>query len=181
MNKELKFGTLNKKRNASFVGFYLKSKCYEGYKNVPEQVRDLDIPQILLLQRWDGKLGYVGGMVDEGEDILTAAIREVKEEINLDISDFNLELTEICTHEASENLHVHFYAVEIDLDIKRHILENAYKGSDYEAETCGVVFQQILDGDKFGINKFLENAYLATAVKEETEILIEKFDLKIKQ
>lgn len=176
MIKEVKFGTLNK-RNAAFVAFFLKSPCYKGYSYVKEDVQKLNIPQVLLLQRWDGKMGFVGGMVDEGEDILTSALRETREEIGFNIEEHHLQLREVCSHETSGDLNVHLYAVEIDLGLKRLILSKAHEAADYEAETCGVIFQQILDIEKNGFNAFLENAYLAKAVKEELEIMRDKFNL----
>lgn len=177
--KEVEFGTLNQ-RNGVFVAFHLKSKLYEGYKSVPASVQEKDFGQVLLLQRWDGKMGFVGGLVDEGEDLVTSAKRECMEEINFDFDLLNyLELKPVCTHQIKDDMNVHLYSVEIDADLKKMILDNAPMAEDYNAEVCGVVFQQIFTRKGRGIEEFLENAYLAPAVKEELEVLIEKESLNL--
>ena len=175
--KELEFGKLNEK-NGVFIAFHLKSKVYKGYQSVPENVQNKDIPQVLLLQRWDSKLGFVGGFVDDGEDLETAAKREAMEEINFDFDLLQqFQLKPVCTHQIKENMNVHLFSVEIDADYKRMILKNAMAASDFEAEVCGVVFQQIFEMKGRGFKEFLENGYFAPAVAEELECLVKKENL----
>lgn len=172
--KTVETGTLNI-RNGVFIAFHLKSKVYEGYKAVSPEVQDKEIPQILLLQRWDGKMGFPGGFVDEGEDLETAAKREALEEINFDFDLLNhFQLKPVCSHQIKDDMNVHLYSVEIDADYKKMILKNAMAASDFDAEVCGIIFQQVFKMKGRGIDEFLENAYLAPAVKEEIECLIEK-------
>lgn len=172
--KELKFGTLNEK-NGVFIAFHLKSKLYENSESVGKDIQGKEIPQILLLQRWDGKLGFVGGFVDEGEDLETAAKREAMEEINFDFDLLNhLSLKPVCSHEIKENMNVHLYSVEIDKDDKNMILKNAMMASDFDSEVCGLVFQQIFEMEGKGFKEFLENGYFAPAVIEELEYLVKE-------
>lgn len=172
--QKVEFGTLNE-RNAVFIAFHLKSKVYQGYKSVSEEIQNREIPQVLLLQRWDSKLGFVGGMVDEGEDLITAAKREAMEEINFDFDLLNhLELKPVCSHQSKPDMNLHLFSVEIDSDYKKMIQKNAMAGSDFEAEVCGLVFQQIFRMKGRGFDEFLENGYFAPAVREELEELIEK-------
>ena len=75
------FGTLNQK-NAVFVGFFVRSKLYRGSPHVSSVDHERELTQILLLMRWDSRLGFPGGMVDDGETLVEAALREVQEEIH---------------------------------------------------------------------------------------------------
>lgn len=179
---EIPFGTINEERNAVFLAIHLKSKCYEGYKNVKEHIQKSDFGQVLLLNRWDGSKGFVGGNVDAGENLLTAMQREVFEEINFTIPDIS-KVKEVCSHQAG-SINLHLYSLEIDLDTKRNILQNAWKAKDYEAEVCGVMFQQIFSNEEGRtdvpcIERFLSSNLFAKGVKEELEILIEKENLNL--
>lgn len=172
--KELEFGTLNDK-NGVFIAFHLKSKVYEGYSKVPKHIQETEIPQVLLLQRWDAKLGFVGGFVDDGEDIETAAKREAMEEINFDFDLLHqFKLNPVCTHQIKEDMNVHLFSVEIDADCKHMILKNAMNASDFEAEVCGIVFQQIFEMKGRGFKEFLDNGYFAPAVIEELACLVKQ-------
>lgn len=170
--KKVEFGTLNK-RNGAFIAFHLKSKLYDGYSAVDKETQKKDIPQILLLHRWDSKLGFVGGMVDEGEDLISAAKREAMEEINFDFDLLShIELKPVCSHQIKDDMNVHLFSAEIDADYKKMILKNAMAASDFEAEVAGLVFQQVFQMKGRGFDEFIENGYFAPAVAEELVELV---------
>lgn len=66
-------------KQASFITLITFQKIAQNPFNTMEQ-RMYDVPLCTMYNRWDGKIGFIGGLVDQGEDLLTAAIREFEEE-----------------------------------------------------------------------------------------------------
>ena len=65
--------------------------------------------EVLLLKRHstgfnDGLYGFVGGHVEKNEQIVDAAIREVKEEIGVDINRENLYFKSVLNRKISKNI-----------------------------------------------------------------------------
>ena len=58
-----------------------------------------------------GTWGFVGGHLDGGEQIVSAAIREVKEEIGIDIQPADLTLKNIFHSDADNKEYLQFYFV----------------------------------------------------------------------
>lgn len=121
--KELK--TLDKCREAYLSGKMTKEKYFDIYKSITgEPIKYADVVamtddgEILILHRVDddfnptGEVCIPGGHVDEGEDFETAALRELKEETNLDpIEDKGIvELGEY----KSSDAHIKYYMVHVD-------------------------------------------------------------------
>lgn len=178
--KLVEFGTLNPNKNAVFLAIYLKNKCYKGYPHTSEDIQNTTFCQLLFVNRWDGSKGFVGGNIDEGEDLITALKREVLEEINFNITEQHT-LKEICSHDCG-NINTHLYSLEINLEEKHSILSHAHFGKDYEAEICGLLFQHIFRNkdnniEKACFDRFLNKNFFAKSVKEEVEILIQKENL----
>ena len=48
---------------------------WENYHETTEEGRQFEVPLVLMVQRWDGFKGFIGGNVDEGETLLTALSR----------------------------------------------------------------------------------------------------------
>lgn len=88
--------------------------------------------------RFDGNLGFPGGLVDPGEDSVEALNRELTEEMNLDGSKH--EITEACyivSHwSISKRLCLHFYALEVTLSELFEIEKSALLAKDYGSEVC---------------------------------------------
>jgi len=81
----------------------LENKEYKDMKKetvvrvILYRINEIGEPEILLGKRakhknFPGKWEQPGGKVDEGEKLATAAVREVKEEIDIDINQNSLEL-----------------------------------------------------------------------------------------
>ena len=86
--------------------------------------------------RFDGLIGFPGGLVDPGEDPLTALNRELHEEIGLDLDKFSfVEDNHVlsCFHE-KKNLVLHFYAKEVTLDEFRGIEQRNLTATEYGSE-----------------------------------------------
>lgn len=86
--------------------------------------------------RFDGNLGFPGGLVDPGEDSIRALNRELSEEMNLDLSKHSItENSYIITHwSISKRLCLHFYALEVGLDEIYEIEKRALLAKDYGSE-----------------------------------------------
>ena len=86
--------------------------------------------------RFDGLIGFPGGLVDSGEDPLQGLNRELEEEINLDLEKFRFEEDNhivSCFHE-QKNLVLHFYAKEVNLEEFKGIEKRNLTAPDYGAE-----------------------------------------------
>lgn len=170
---ELEKGQLNT-RNASFIALVCKDKIYSGCHNVSEEIQDTCFSQMLFMQRWDGRIGFPGGMVDEGEDILTSAIRELEEETNFIIENPD-ELHLVATHQVKEDLNVHLYTKEITIEERDDLIKNSYKAKDAFSEVDGLIFRQITPTY---FDKWTERAFFAPAVFEEIVSLFEYYQEK---
>lgn len=51
---------------------------------------DLKCPAVIMCDRWDGRIGFPGGGVEEGESLTQALKREIKEEIGINIKENKL-------------------------------------------------------------------------------------------
>jgi ADP-ribose pyrophosphatase len=90
--------------------------------------------------RFDGYIGFPGGLINEGEDILSGLNRELFEEINVNVQKHPVkEEHYVVTHWCpSKKLLLHFYALEVSIDDLKVIEEEAVKAYDYGTE---VIFQ----------------------------------------
>ena len=171
--KEVEKGFLNL-RNASFISLVCKDKIYQGCPNVSEDIQDTCFSQMLFVQRWDGRIGFPGGMVDEGEDLLTSAIRELKEETNFSIVNSE-DLDLIASHQVKEDLNVHLYTKEITIEERNELIKNFCKAKDAFSEVDGLIFRQITPTY---FDKWLKNVSFAPAVLEEICSLFEYYKEK---
>jgi len=186
------FGTRNQ-RNAVFVGFFVRSKLYRGSPHVPSFDHDRELTQILLLMRWDSRLGFPGGMVDEGESLAEAALREVQEEIHFFHPDstrssaeqtqqrltFLARLTPIVSHQAKPDLNVHFFSCEISIEERDYIRTHAHLALHAKAEVAGVNFIHCFDRSQKGFSKLLACGFFAPCVKEELIWLLDTHQIDI--
>lgn len=76
------------------------------------------------IPKLDNKLVGLGGKVEKGEDIFEATIREIKEELDLEIIKKNLQYKGIL-YELDENKKIHFFTL---------ILENRLEEKNIERE-----------------------------------------------
>ena len=187
-----KFGTLNQ-RNAVFVGFFVRSHLYHGSPHVSSSDRERELTQILLLMRWDARLGFPGGMVDEGEGLAEAALREVQEEINflqLDATAspevqarqrarYVQRFNPLVSHQVRSEFNVHFFSCEISRDERDHIRAHAHLALHANAEVAGVNFIHCFDRANKGFSKLLDHGFFAPGVREELMCMIKAHDIEI--
>jgi U8 snoRNA-decapping enzyme len=96
--------------------------------------------------RFDGLLGFPGGLVDPGENPLQAANRELEEEIGLDMQRVKLSDEDhvISFVNKSKTLVLHFYGRELTLQEFKEIELGNLKAPDYGSEvyiTTDIVFK----------------------------------------
>jgi 8-oxo-dGTP pyrophosphatase MutT (NUDIX family) len=181
--KRIPFGQISPdKKNAVFLAIYVREIA--PWKYFHDDIRHLKCPAVIMIDRWDGRMGFPGGTIEEGEPILEALKREIKEEIGISVRE--KQAHGIASHEWK--LATHFYGLEVNelefLHIYYHILNNfsrsillhAYEEGDasrFMSETTGIKIVPIIEHAGKGINKFLENSF-AGATKQDFEIFLKE-------
>jgi len=141
------------------------------YTGVPKELRGDQIPLVLMLLRWDGFVGFPGGKVDEGEDLITALRRELREEINFNVDPKKANL--LCSLATqNDDRHIHCYEYNVGKSWFRHAITQAAQAEHFLSETQGCFGVQVAHFEGGGgIYDFLKNNFKATA-KMELECLI---------
>ena len=179
--KRIPFGKISQtKKNAVFLVIYVKEIA--PWKYFKDDIKHIKCPAMIMIDRWDGRMGFPGGGMKKDEDILDALKREIKEEIGISIKKDKVH--PIASHEFK--IVTHFYGLEVNelefLHIYYHILNNfsrsillhAYEEGDesrFMSETTGIKIVPIIEHGKKGINKFLENSF-AGATKEDLLVFL---------
>nr|XP_018900102.1 PREDICTED: uncharacterized protein LOC109032434 [Bemisia tabaci]XP_018900103.1 PREDICTED: uncharacterized protein LOC109032434 [Bemisia tabaci]XP_018900104.1 PREDICTED: uncharacterized protein LOC109032434 [Bemisia tabaci]XP_018900105.1 PREDICTED: uncharacterized protein LOC109032434 [Bemisia tabaci] len=96
---------------------------------------------VLMQMRFDGYIGFPGGLVDSGEDQITALNRELLEEMNLDTSTYKVtEENHIVSHYSTKkNICLHFYALEVPEEDIKKIEVKSLSSKDHGSEVLGVI------------------------------------------
>lgn len=122
---------------------------------------------VLMQMRFDGYLGFPGGLVDPDEDHVLALNREMYEEMNLDLKKHSVtQENHVVSHfSKSKKLCLHFYALEVTLKELHEIEKNCITAKDYGHEVLGTVRVPLYTmGDGFrGFPTFLTNAFIGNA------------------
>lgn len=86
--------------------------------------------------RFDGTLGFSGGMVDEGETIEGACTRECCEELGVTPTDITITESDLIATHYSDDTHfcLHFYAKEVSLELFQEIERKSTSSSDWGDE-----------------------------------------------
>lgn len=160
-------------KEAVFVAFTTKHTIWENYNETTEEGRQFEVPLVLMVQRWDGCKGFIGGNVDEGETLLTALSRELKEEANFVLSeDEFLSLIPVCSHK-TENKVTHLFTVEISYVRMKELIANSVKAEHFMSEIVGLLAIPFVNyPHQKSFDNFIKDQFAAT-VKEEVKELIE--------
>ncbi|OQX59981.1 MAG: hypothetical protein B5M52_01815 [Helicobacteraceae bacterium 4484_230] len=177
-----------KKKNAVFLAIYVEE--ISPWKYFKDQIRHVKCPAIIMIDRWDGRMGFPGGTVEENETLLDALVREVKEEIGINVRPekvhkivsyegkylthlYGLKVLEI------EFLHIYYHMLN---NFARSILLHAYEEGDeshFMSEITGIKIVPLIEHEGKGISKFLQNGFAGSAKEELQTILREIFKMKI--
>jgi U8 snoRNA-decapping enzyme len=187
--RRVEFGwSEHEKKNAVFLAIYVES--ISPWKYFKDDMQHLKCPAIIMIDRWDGRMGFPGGTVNVGETLMDALVREVKEEVGITIKP--TQVHPIASHEnrivthlyglkvlEAEFLHIYYHILN---NFSRSILLHAYEEGDqshFMSEITGIKIVPLVHHENKGVNRFLENAF-AGATREDLEVLLDEvFHLSI--
>lgn len=168
------------KKQAVFLAIYVDA--ISPWRYFKDDMQHIQCPAIIMIDRWDGRMGFPGGTVNEGENLLDALVREIKEEVGINIRPEKVH--PIASHEnklvthlyglkvlEAEFLHIYYHILN---NFSRSILLHAYEeedGSHFMSEITGIKIVPIISHEGKGISRFMQNAF-AGATLEDLEILL---------
>lgn len=125
---------------------------------------------VMMQVRFDGLLGFPGGLVDEGEEPVDGVNREMHEEIGLDLEKylFSEEHHIASYYHAGKGLILHFYLMEVSPEDYCELELKTLSAVEYGIETYGIVRVPLFtmgDGIR-GFPAFLANQFAGNSRSE---------------
>lgn len=117
------------------------------------------IPTVLMVNRWDGKIGFPGGFIDEGETPEQAIVREVLEELNVSIDSSLLEYEGIKDGK-------HLFVIHVSSEFIKDIFKNIHLAEHFQQEITGLCNVHLEDYNEKGFQTFLNNCFSGTALDQ---------------
>ena len=162
-----------KSQSVFLIPFAKGCQVYKYYYETGIGQREILISLVLMQLRWDGTLGFSGGLVNKGEDLMSALVRESEEEFALIINEkLSKNIKQLSTY-ADDSENIHSYYLEVDYEKIKEMERNAHRAKHFYSENQGCILPQIADFKGQGIKKFLTNNFYLTS-KEELKDLIKK-------
>jgi len=176
------------KKNAVFLAIYVES--ISPWKYFQDNMQHIKCPALIMIDRWDGRMGFPGGTVNEGENLIDALVREIKEEVGITIKPTQVHPivsheTRIVTHLyglkvlEAEFLHIYYHILN---NFSRSILLHAYEEGDashFMSEITGIKIVPLLKHDNKGLNLFMQNNFAGSGYQDLQIILNELFHIKV--
>jgi U8 snoRNA-decapping enzyme len=176
------------KKHAVFLAIYVEE--ISPWKYFKDEIKSMKCPAVIMIDRWDGRMGFPGGTAEPDEPILEALVREIKEEIGIRVKPD--KVTHIASHEwkivthlfglkvlEAEFLHIYYHILN---NFSRSILLHAYEEGDeshFMSEITGIKIIPLVQHAGKGINHFLRNSFAGSAKNELLIMLDELFGLDI--
>lgn len=157
---------------AVFVALVSESKVWKNYQGVSEEARETVVPIVLMLQRWDGVKGFVGGEVEYGESLKEAVSRECIEEIGFVLSASEIEEAKLVSSHDMKKRVTHLMVVQVSPERMVDAVKGAHNAEHFMSETVAVMPVQFMNyPHKKAFDNFIKNNFAST-VKEEISDLI---------
>lgn len=152
--------------DAVFLAIHTEDKCWRDTAEVHRT--DRTFPRILLMEKWNGKKGFIGGSVDANETLIKGLCREVKEECGYMLDDQqvhdNLNLLQINVIE-EEKCNVYNFSLHLSREEVDDIIATHTAGRDYNDEVVGYSLQ-VIHKDNALLNPEYKNVFHGTGWKE---------------
>ncbi|CAE1138268.1 NUDT16 [Acanthosepion pharaonis] len=123
--------------------------------------------KVLMQLRFDGVIGFPGGLVDNGEGPIEAVNRELLEEAGISNDKCQIKASDhlISHYHKPKNLVLHFFTKEVSPKEFQAIEKGVMEAEDYGVETCGIIQPPLYtmgDGIR-GLPAFLSNKFCGNA------------------
>ncbi|MFW5720456.1 MAG: NUDIX domain-containing protein [Candidatus Dojkabacteria bacterium] len=142
----LNFGQkIDGKQQSVYVIIYtLEFYPWSHYPNMPRNAIELNVPVALLISRYDGKMGFAGGGIEQGESLYEGLKREAYEEINTDLETHKDNLESIVTIETERKV-IHLFGLEVNFKELLHIQKNSVEAQHFGNEISGTIMVHLHD------------------------------------
>jgi ADP-ribose pyrophosphatase YjhB (NUDIX family) len=171
MLREVPFGTkVEGKREGVFIAFTAWSRIYENYEDptMTDEYRASLFPLVLMMHRWDGAIGFVGGFIDKGRSIEEQAEIEAEEEVGVDRH--KITLLPLIAHE-TDRMVVNLYRLDVSDDSVYGWIEEASL-ADHSVAEGNAFWAHLADyGRGAGWERLRNSNSLSTAVGEELDAI----------
>lgn len=123
------------KKNGVFIALWCKEAVFHNKSNKTD--KEEKFPLVLLINRWDNTIGFVGGIVDKNESEEEAIVRITKEEINFDIKN-EFKKLKLINEKTNKYLNSKFYSLEVSEEIVKEILKGSVDAKNYYTKVRSV-------------------------------------------
>ena len=156
-------------KEAVFTAIYTEHPIYLNEDNIDLDKRHTVIPLVLFSNRWDGRIGLLGGMVDKNENILDTAIREIKEESGFTPNQSNLNYI---SENSIPELKTHLFCLKVSFETFKQIIKNQIEAEHFltEVSLFGVHF--INYAHRLSFDNFMKNNFPATVKSQINDLII---------
>ncbi|MDI6976516.1 NUDIX hydrolase [Serratia sp. Se-RSBMAAmG] len=157
---------------AVFVALVSESKVWKHYEGISAEAGETVVPLVLMLQRWDGMKGFVGGEVEAGETLKEAVSRECLEEIDLTLTEAEIAAARLVSSHQTKSRVTHLMTVEVSPERMVEAVKGAAGAKHFMSETVAVMPVHFINySHKKAFDNFIKNNFAST-VKEEIADLI---------
>ncbi|GLH04308.1 U8 snoRNA-decapping enzyme [Gryllus bimaculatus] len=129
---------------------------------------------VLMQMRFDGYIGFPGGLIDDGENTVSGVNRELVEEINFDLEKFTIKEEHHVISHVNEKLKLilHFFAIEVPLQDFEEMEKKSLSAHDYGNEVSYFLYKP----DSHGVVEIIVQDVLS-AILESSHLQVAEEDV----